>query len=221
MPRAQFGVGEYYHIYNRGVEKRPIFSDDNDYWRFVTLLLVLQGDVLVPKINRLVSDVQRWRLDNDIFREVIKYRYAELVCFCLMPNHFHLLVRELKEGGISKFMQRLADAHTKYFNIKYHRTGHLFGGKFHSVLIDQNRYLNYLSVYIHLNSTDIPQWGKNALDYPWSSYQDFVRENRFGRLLNPDIILGQFSSSKEYQRLVETTPTKAVRRRLDTSYLFD
>src|SRR3989344_7054518 len=145
MPRAQLAEGEYYHVYNRGVEKRPIFLYDQDRWRFLTLLIILQGDSPVPQINRLVSDVQHWMLDNELFEEIKTSQTVELVSFCLMPNHYHLILRELKEGGISKFMQRLSNSYTKYFNIKYERTGHLFGGKFQSVHIDKDAYLKHLS----------------------------------------------------------------------------
>lgn len=221
MPRAQLTEGEYYHIYNRGVEKRSIFLHDQDRWRFLTLLIILQGDSTVPQVNRFVSNVQRWRLDTEFFEEIEKNRTIELVSFCLMPNHFHLILRQLKEGGISKFMQRLSDSYTKYFNIKYDRTGHLFGGKFQSVHIDEDKYLNYLSAYIHLNPRGLKPWFSKEIDFPWSSFQDFCNENRLGVFLSPSIILDQFDNKKEYQSFVESTSIKKIESRMGSEYLID
>lgn len=210
MPRARLGEGEYYHIFNRGVEKRTIFADRKDYWRFMTLLFICQGDCIVNQVGRLVSDVERWRFDNPVFLEVLGKRYAELVAFCLMPNHFHLILRERKEGGISKFMQRLADAYTKYFNTRHDRVGHLFGGKFQSSHIDRNEYLNYLSAYVHLNPRELKGWRGKEATYPWSSFQDYVVENRWGAFLNPSIVQGQFDTKEEYKIFVEETPVKEI-----------
>src|SRR3990167_6717841 len=104
MRKETFTEGEYYHIYNRGVEKRNIFIAEKDYWRFIASLLLFQGKVPVSQISRIVNDVQNLELDKDIFKEVLKSRIVELVCFCLMPNHFPFILKEIKEGGISKFM---------------------------------------------------------------------------------------------------------------------
>ncbi|MEK7503114.1 MAG: transposase [Patescibacteria group bacterium] len=221
MPRAQFAEGEYYHIYNRGVEKRSIFTNDQDRWRFLTLLIILQGDTSIPQIKRILPNVQHWRLDDELFQEIEKNRTVELISFCLMPNHYHLMLGEIKEGGISKFMQRISDSYTKYFNIKYDRSGHLFGGKFQSVHIDENTYLNYLSAYIHLNPRGLNSWHSKEISYPWSSFQDFCKENRFGKFLNPSLILDQFADKKEYRNFVESTSFKKIENRLGSEYLID
>src|SRR3989344_2956899 len=155
MRVVQTAPGEYYHIYNRGVEKRNIFLNNDDFWRFITLLIILQGKVYIPQISRLVIYVKHSMFDKDIFEEIFATRTVELICFCLMPNHFHLIVKETKDSGVPNFMQRLGDAYTKYFNIKYKRTGHLFGGKYQSIHINKNRYLNHLSAYIHINPHEI------------------------------------------------------------------
>lgn len=214
MSRAKFGEGEYYHIFNRGVEKRSIFLDNHDRWRFLTLLCVLQGEISFPQIGRIVPFVRSRSFDNEIFEETIKTKYVELVSFCLMSNHFHLKMCELKDGGISKFMQRLLGAYTKYFNMRYTRIGHLFGSKFHSIHIDGNEYLNYLSAYIHLNPRELKEWRGREVKYPWSSFQDFAIENRWGAFLNTSIVLGQFADRAEYRKFVEDTPIKELRNNL-------
>ncbi|OGF86680.1 hypothetical protein A3B19_00335 [Candidatus Giovannonibacteria bacterium RIFCSPLOWO2_01_FULL_46_32] len=214
MPRAKLGEGEYYHIFNRGVDKRHIFSNDADRWRFLTLLCVLQGEDSFPQIGRIVPFVKSSSFDNDIFNGVIKTKYVDLISFCLMPNHFHLKMRELKESGVSKFMQRLLGAYTKYFNIRYGRTGHLFGSRFRAVHIDSNEYLNYLSAYIHLNPRELKEWSGKEIKYPWSSFQDFAFKNRWGAFLNTPIILDQFATGAEYKKFVEDTPIKELRENL-------
>ena len=214
----RIGEGEYYHVYNRGVEKRLIFIDDADRWRFITLLMAFQGDVFHSHISRLVSFVKHRRFDIDFFQDTLKDRKIELICFCLMPNHFHFILKETREGGISKFMQRLADAYTKYFNLRHGRSGHLFGGRFQSIHIDKNEYLNYLSAYIHLNPRELAKWRGKEIEYPWSSFQDFVKENRWGQLLSNPIILEQFENGDEYRNFVEDTP---IREKLEEGYLLD
>lgn len=208
MRRSVFAEGEYYHIYNRGVEKRAIFLNDRDRWRFLTLLLLLQGEVLVPKISRIVSDVQHWRLDSDIFKEVLASREVELVCFCLMGNHYHLILSEIKEGGISRYMMRLGDSYTKYFNIIHERKGHLFESKFQSIHIDENNYLRHLSAYIHLNPRDLKSWGGREHEYPWSSFRSYCGDGRLGDFINPSIIIDQFRNTDEYVQFVKETRKK-------------
>ncbi|MDO8686655.1 MAG: transposase [Candidatus Berkelbacteria bacterium] len=220
MKNKGFGEGEYFHIYNRSVEKRLIFSDDKDHWRFMTLLLVLQGDLLINQMNRVVNLVEHRRFDNEIFEDILEDPYVELISFCLMPNHFHLILRAMKEGGISKFMQRLLDAYTKYFNIRHERVGHLFGGRFQSVHIDKDEYLNHLSAYIHLNPWGLKEWRGKEIQYPWSSFTDFTKENRWGNFLNPNIIMDKFSAA-EYRSFVEDTPIKKLRDRNEPDYLID
>jgi len=221
MRKKSFAEGGYYHIYNRGVEKRDIFLDDHDRWRFLTLLLVLQGNMHFPQVGRLVSLVKHLVFDKsvdsrideqDMFKDVLSNRMVELVCFCLMPNHFHLVLYETKEGGISKFMQRLGDGYTKY-----ERSGHLFGGVFQSVPIDKNEYLNYLLAYVHLNPHTLKAWHRKEDQYPWSSYYDYVKTNRWGNFLNPSVVLEQFSVS-EYKQFV-----KGSRNNIDIEdiYLID
>ena len=120
-----------------------------------------------------------------------------------MPTHFHLLLKETKDGNISKYLHRILVSHSKYINIKYERRGHLFESKFNSKHIDTNDYLLILSSYIHKNSKDLPSWKNKEDEYPWSSYQDFVHNNRWGNLLKKDIITHQFKNKKEYKKFVK------------------
>src|SRR3989344_7001565 len=221
MARAELSEGEVYHVYNRGIEKRTIFGGDDDRWRFLTLMVLLQGDSVVNKIGRLVLSVKHRIFDKPVFKEVIRNRYTELVAFCLMPNHFHMILRETKEGGISKFMQRFLNAYTKYFNAKYRRSGHLFEGKFKSAHVDTDEYLDYLSAYIHLNPRELRGFSGLEVNYTWSSFQDFVHENRLGGFLKPGIILEKFYKGSEYEKFVTELPIKTTRDNLDGDLLID
>jgi len=191
-----FVTGEYYHIYNRGVDKRIIFKSENDYKRFIMLLYVANSNAL-----------QSFRLDNLInqqhktFTEIMMIdKEGPLVsigAWCLMTNHFHILVRQEADGGITKFMKKLGTAYSMYFNIKYHRQGALFGGLFKAKLIDKDDvYMRHLFGYIHLNCLDIkfsgwekdldkahPQEWKNFLEkYEYSSFQEYSN----GSLIRPE-----------------------------------
>ena len=210
MKWSGLGVGEYYHIYNRGVEKRSLFLDDRDRWRFMTLLIGFQGEEILNPMKRIVKLVQNQKFNDEVFGEILKNRHVRLIAFCLMPNHFHLIAQEVKEGGISKYMQRLANSYTKYFNTRYDRSGHLFGGRFHRRHIDTNNYLRHLSAYLHANPRELKKWRDNEVNYSWSSFRDYIDENRWGNFLNPEIILGQFDTGNEYHEFVVKTPLKKL-----------
>ena len=128
-----------------------------------------------------------------------------------MPNHFHLLIQESKEGGVSAYIQRIEIAYTKYFNTKYKRSGYLFQGPFRSVHVNSNRQLLYLSAYIHRNPREMKKWQDKEHIYPWSSYQDIVKENRWGELLKYQAITEQFASPEEYKEFVKTSKAKELK----------
>jgi len=209
--------GEYYHICNRGVNKQVIFHDIGDYYRFLFLIIYFQSSTTFPQLNRLVKEfVQHPMLD--IGEDVIKKRTVELVAFCIMPNHFHLILKEVEEGGISSYMQRVLNAYGKYYNTKYERSGHVFQGPYRLVHIEDDRQMRHTSAYIHRNPREIKNWFKKEHLYPWSSYQDFIGKNRWGKLLVPDIAMGE-SSQKQYEEFVRTSPAKVLEEELE--YLKD
>ena len=216
MPRRKnISIGEYYHIYNRENSKQNLFLDERDWIRFLFLILYLQSPTPFYNMGRAVSYFVRHRRFNTPIEDVIKNRYVELINFCLMPNHFHITVCETKEGGISKYLQRIQIAYTKYFNTKNKKSGHLFQGSFRSVHIKDNEQLLHLSAYIHRNPREIIKWKNKENLYPWSSYTDYINENRWGDLLKHQIITEQFSSPKEYQDFVETSGTKLTKLLLE------
>lgn len=176
---VQFAPGEFYHLYNRGTEKRTIYQDQNDYERFLVLLRAANGNAPV-----------HLQIQGRILKELKSVDFGETIvdigAYCLMPNHFHLLVREKKEKGISVFMQKLTTAYTMYFNKRYERSGSLFQGKYKAKHAVNDEYLKYLISYIHLNPVKLidSDWKEKALQdrlsarsfldsYKYSSYLDY------------------------------------------------
>jgi len=219
MRREKSGEGEYYHVYNRGVDKRRIFNGLRDYQRLLLSMFLFCSEASFPNLARFHSFVQHSMLRSAVkeIEQITQHepKLTTIVCFCFMPNHFHFLLKEEVAGGISKYMQRLGNSYTKYFNTKVERRGHLFGSSFHSIHVDRNEYLLYLSRYIHRNPEGLSLKTRALIDYQWSSYQDFVKENRWGKMINPSIILDQFANPKEYQQYVESE----IDEEIDPRYL--
>ncbi|MDO8471195.1 MAG: transposase [bacterium] len=218
MRIIKIAPGEYYHIFNRAVNKQTIFHDTKDYFRFLFLILYFQSPIIFQQLGRLVKDFVLSRA-LDIQDEVAKKRTIELVAFCIMPNHFHLIVKELEEGGIATYMQRALTAYSKYYNTKYEKSGHVFQGPYGAVHVGNNRQLLHLSAYIHRNPREISKWFNKEDQYEWSSYQDYIGDNRWGDLLLLDIVLGQFKDKKKYHGFVRTSPAKLLEGEL--GYLTD
>ena len=210
--------GEYYHICNRGVNKQTIFHDTRDYIRFLFLIIYFQSPEILQNISRYVDSFVKHRMFNINVDKIINKRTVELVAFCIMPNHFHLILKEVEEGGISSYMQRVLNAYGKYYNTKYERSGHVFQGPYRLVHIEDDRQMRHVSAYIHRNPREIKSWFKKEHTYPWSSYQDFTGTNRWGELLVPDIAMGE-SSQKQYEEFVRTSPSKVLEGELE--YLKD
>jgi len=206
--------GEYYHIYLRGNNKQLIFHDDKDRVRFLFLILYLQSPTSFPHVGRFVhkrvkhSVFDTFDTNGDIENKVVINRFVELVNFSLMPNHFHLTVFEKETGGISRYMQKVLNAYTKYYNTRYETSGHLFAGPFQYRHIKTENLLSYISAYVHRNISELKKWkGKEHL-YKWSSFQDYVSESRWGQLLKNEIIMKKFNNGKEYEGFVKNSGAK-------------
>ncbi len=169
--KFKFSVDEYYHVYNRGVDKRIIFLNKGDKLRFQALLYLCNSDKIVH-----VSELSDQYSGDQVYQVDRGSPLVDIGAYCLMNNHFHLLLRERIEGGISLFMQKLATAYTMYFNILYDRTGSLFQGTFKAVHVQNDVHLKYLFAYIHLNIRDMfPRGGLGALiKYEFSSLPDYL-----------------------------------------------
>ena len=209
------GLGEYYHVYNRGIGRQTLFSHTSDWARMLFSVLYYQSPTRFDNVRRYTasfSPTLGFEVPEEIFSSVMNCRQVELVAFCLMPNHYHAIVRELVPGGIGRYIQRIDVAYTMYWNTKYQGSGHLFQGRYQTRHIDDNEYLTHLSAYIHRNPRELKAWKGKEADYPWSSYQDYVEENRWGGLLAQEIILDQFEGTKRsnYADFVKSSPAKEL-----------
>lgn len=207
MRSVRISPNEYYHIFNRGVGKQVIYLDDSDYYRFLFLILYFQSPITFPHVGRSVEEFVKHRVLDKV-DQIVEERQVELTSFCLMPNHFHLLVKEQVEGGISTYMHRILNGYGKYFNTKYRKSGHVFEGPYRAVHVESNEQLLHLSAYIHRNPRELTTWHNMEESYPWSSYSDLTKENRWGNLLESDILLGQFDNSAGYADFVKSSTTK-------------
>lgn len=202
-----FAEGEYYHIYNRGIEKRDIFLDQSDFNRFIVLLRIANSKEPVH-IQKTRKKGQGLTLTND------KEKILEIGSYCLMSNHFHLLIKETTEGGISKFMSKITTAYTMYFNKRYERSGALFQGTFKAEHANSDEYLKYLFSYIHLNPVKLinPDWKEKGIknkdevisflkDYKYSSYLDYIGVNREeNKIINKEVFPEYFLSTNDFER---------------------
>ncbi|MDO8592648.1 MAG: transposase [bacterium] len=195
MRKFQFQSGEYYHIYNRGVEARDIFADNYDYLRFLRSM---------REFNRLEAIGSIYELDNLRKKERTLGVHMDTECppavdfisYCLNPNHYHFLLGQTAEGGIEKFMHKLSMGYAKYFNEKYSRSGSLFQGAYKAIHADNYGYLLKLLVYVNCNH-EIHNLGKTE-NWPWASYLDSVGM-RSGNLCNLDIVREEFGESENFK----------------------
>ena len=136
---------------------------------------------------------------------VSENRVVELICFALMPNHYHIILKEIKEGGISRYMHRLLTAYSMYFNTCHEKIDHLFGGPFRAVHIESNEQFLHTTAYIHRNPIEL---GVPYETYTWSSFQDYSKDNRWGNLLKTQDLKEQFDLPSDYDNFVRTSPAK-------------
>ena len=205
--KTPFVEKNYYHVYSRGVEKRKIFMNTRDYERFMVLLYAMNQDAPFV-IGNFLRDKQKSL--KDIFTEKREKTLVSILGYCLMPNHFHLILNEHTEGGISKFMGKLLTAYSMYFNTKYERSGPLFTHPFRSEHIDNEPQFMWIFSYLHLNPLSIfeGKWKENGIknkkgaeeflkNYKYSSYQDFLGNTR------PESAIIDFSMVPKYIKDME------------------
>ena len=211
-----FAPGCYYHIYNRGTEKRDIFLNKDNHERFLGLIYICNNEEPV-RLENISSKSLESQQGSTLLKRILKCNrgktLVEICAFCLMPNHFHFILREKEEGGISKFMQKIMTAYTMYFNKKHNRSGALFQGKFKATLANTDNYLKYLISYVHLNPVKLldPLWKENGIKdkeeaenylntYRYSSYQDYCGMKRLeGALIDKTSLPEYFQNDYTFQ----------------------
>lgn len=178
----------FYHIYNRGVEKRIVFEDPQDYNVFLKYI----SEVLSPADQNITTTKYIMQgLSLQSIRRPVKSYYGrlEMLAYCLMPNHFHFLIRQNDKDALEGLMRSLMTRYSMYFNKKYNRVGSLFQGRYKAVLVNEESYLLHLSRYIHMNPMEYSLNLENA----HSSYLEYLGKRKTS-WLHPDIVLGYFNN---------------------------
>jgi putative transposase len=196
--------GEFYHVYNRGNSKQKIFLDKEDYSRFIGLLYACN-----QKNSLKIDNLNKGQTLFDIKREEL---LVDIGAYCLMPNHFHLLITQSEDENISSFMQKISTSYSMYFNKKYKRTGGLFEGKFKVQHVNKDNYLKYIFSYIHLNPVKLIEkdWKEKGIknkkeaflylgQYIYSSYLDYTGVERIqNKILNTKSFPKYFITIKSF-----------------------
>lgn len=193
--------GGYYHIFNRGVAKQPIFFNKRDYQQAVLGLSYYHFVDPPVRLSRF-KQLSREQKEAILFSLInTSDALVKIISFCLMPNHFHLLLQQVKDNGITIFLSRFTNSYTKYQNIKADRVGPLLSGSFKSVYIEDDNQLIHLSRYIHLNPfvSRVAREGE-LLSYPWSSLPDYLAGR--STLVDLEPVMNFFKSSDDYKTFV-------------------
>lgn len=211
--KTQFAEGEYYHLYNRGVDKRSIFNDREDVGRF--LQCMQEFNVIEPIGSLYENSFRRGQLGGKASKltDDEEVPLVEFIAYCLNPNHYHFVLKQISERGIEKLMQKIGTGHTMFFNNKYERSGSLFQGKFKAVYIDSNEYLLHLSSYVNLNDR-VHQLGGLASKLVMSSWEEYT-DNKVSGICQKEIILGQFKNIGEYKKFALSSLESIIKRKED------
>lgn len=195
---------QIYHIFNRGVAALPIYLNTKSYLRFLNLVDYYRFSNTPFSFSKLISLPKEER--ESIRTELKKENaiHVGILAYCLMPNHFHFLLKQITDKGISVFMTNLQNSYVKYFNIKNERAGPLFQSMFKAVIIETDEQLLHMSRYIHLNpSTAYIVEPENLEDYKWSSLNHYLNKDFSSfSFVNPEMILNFFKKREDYRKFV-------------------
>jgi len=210
-------MSQIYHVLSRGVDKRKIFLDDKDRFRFVHDLFEFNDEAPVSNSSYHFyrnSIVTARRYIDDKERKPRKL-LVDIHAFCLMPNHYHLLLSPRAEKNVSRFMKKLNMGYSRYFNEKNERVGTLFEGRFKSVLVENQAHFIHLPYYIHLNPLDLmmPEWRERKIgnykkainfleSYRWSSHLDYMGQKNFSSVTQREFLLDVFGGNRGYKKSI-------------------
>lgn len=220
MRKIAFVNQQIYHIFNRGTDKRKIFLSKNDYERFlVNIKIFNDADGKQHHLSRF--DLEHPELNKKSAKPLV-----DILCFCLMPNHYHLLLRQREENGISKYLHKLQMGYSKYFNISYDRSGNLFQGAYKIVEINKDNQFKYVPLYIHMNPLDLVEnkWKEKGIrdvnrgidflaGYKWSSLRDYIKGSPVS-YLDMKIISSLYSSADWEEEIKDFLTLSNVRHRV-------
>ena len=196
------GNNEFYHVLNRGITSQKVFNSEKNYFQFIDRMNYYRN------VSPLMSYAQFFDLPMSIRLNILEEAQAsgeqlvEIVAYCLMPNHFHLILKQISNNGISNFVAKLTNSYTRYYNIKHHRLGPILQGRFKAVLVESDEQLIHLSRYIHLNpySAGLVSTLDELKQFSYSSLANYL----FGQkgFCVPNVVLDQFSDRDDYWRFV-------------------
>lgn len=215
MRKVPFAEGEFYHVYNRGTDKRTIFLDDQDFMRFLQSMqeFNVHGPVgslyqnsfhKKNSLRSLAPECETEEKENE--------KLVEIIAYCLNPNHFHFVLKQVAEKGIAKFMQKLGTGYTNYFNHKYERTGNLFQGVFKAVHVGSNEYLLHVSAYVNLNYR-VHQLRSETPKYRTSEAEFLGEVVESKKMCETEAVLGQFRNRSDYKEFAENSLRGTLERR--------
>lgn len=214
MRKESFGVGAFVHVYNRGNRKQAIVHDTKDRWRFLEMLRYFNDGYSPPNIFRTLNDLQKfdshkpfeWPIQWPSHKPLVK-----ILSFALLENHFHLLLKEIYEGGVTKFMRKLGTGMTNYYNTKYKQSGRLFQGAYRAKRIDEDIYFQYVSVYIQVKNAfecypggfrkamqEFDKAYEWAMTHPYCSLGDYAG-NRSSPIIDKDLLGRMFATPASYR----------------------
>ena len=178
MRKDALAVGEVYHIYNKSIAKYRIFNNDPEYIRMMSVIRYYQGGKPAVKFSDFIRSamVKKENYPNIKISVPEPKKIVEILAYCLMPTHLHLILKQLKEKGISVFMNHIQNSYTRYFNTKHRRRGPLWEYHFDNRLIRTDNDLLGMTRYLHLNPATA-RIVKKPKQWPWSSYKEYLREN--------------------------------------------
>lgn len=223
IKRPLLATEEIYHVVIRSIESLNLFRDKQDYWRMIRDLYEFNDEK--PIASKFRVREYKTKKKGEVTRTVLvtlddrkREKLVEILAFCLMPNHVHLLLRQIRDGGISKFMRKVGAGYGGYYNRKYKRLGHVFVGRYRIVHIANDNQLKTVFVYIHTNPVAIiyPRWKEKGIktkdlsrvikfleeEYRWSSYPDYLGNKNFPSLTIREWLTQEIGSVKECRRFI-------------------
>lgn len=196
-----YAEDEYYHVFNRGVARQPIFKTRKDYLRAITAIdfyRFLDSPLRLSKAL-LLEKAEREKFFKDLRK---RKKIINLVCYCFTPNHFHFLLKQKRVNGTSEFLSNFSNSYTRYFNTRHRRIGPLFQGTFKGVRIESEEQLIHVSRYIHLNPVASLVVKEGKIDnYPWSSFPEYLGNDQ-NEICDKGIVLEYFKSQEAYRKFV-------------------
>lgn len=225
---------DFYHLVNRGVDKRKVFMSSADYARFIHDLWEFNDITPAPhNLDRRIQTTSTPPMGGAM-GDVGRHPLVTIHFFCLMPNHYHLLVSPVddEKEKLSLFMKKLNGGYSKYFNEKYERSGALWQGKYRSVPIEGDAHFLYIPYYIHFNALDLkfPEWRTQCpaqpkaaeeflRKYRWSSHLDYLGEKNFPSVTDRAFFLNYFGGSKKYVQSIQKMLQAPVTDTLESATL--